>query len=92
MCDIVIHEIDGNVDSFNAKYKDCALYANGEVDCEVIEELAGGDGKYSVIGQNTQNNPVDTEVDVPASDRLNPTKVFLYIAKKIKENLCPECM
>ena len=37
--------------------------------------------------------PTETiEVESVGDDEINPTKVFWWIANKLKETLCPECI
>jgi hypothetical protein len=92
MCSIKQQSISGNTDDFTADFSDCLEYAYGEVTCVVIEELPGGAATYSITGYATDNAPVEEQEDVPASERLNPSKVFKWIADKLKETLCPTCM
>ena len=60
-----------------------------------------GTGKYEVrniSGTDTDGEAIptttlsDDENEMSSSDRLNPTKVFLWVVKKIKGILCPSCM
>lgn len=92
MCSIKQQSITGNTDDFEADFSDCLEYSFGNVTCQVVEELAGGAAKYSVVGYATDNAQVEEEEEVPASERLNPGKVFKWIADKLKDVLCPSCM
>lgn len=54
-------------------------------------------GKYDVkniYGTNVEGDAIDigTLNDIPEEDRVNPTKVFWWIYKKMKSTLCPSCM
>lgn len=47
-----------------------------------------------VEGLNVQGYEFNegTLTDIPTEDRVNPTKVFKWIVRKIKGILCPTCM
>ena len=86
MCDINLQEIQGNLDSFTASFEDC----NGNTGAANFELLEGN--IYAINGTATDNSPINTEIEAPELSGYNPTKVFKYIAKKLKEILCPTCM
>ncbi len=91
MCKITILEIGENIESFNCVFVDCE---NGQANFrfELHKELPQNQsGHYIYTGTNTEGEENSGSVVVPNSERLNPTKVFYYIAKKIKEVLCPKC-
>lgn len=47
----------------------------------------------SIVGRNTNGSPISVEIFAPKEEgEINPTKVFNYIVKKLKEVLCPKCM
>ncbi len=54
-----------------------------------VRNISGFDVQGTAISTLTL---VDEEDELSPSDRLNPTKVFLWIVKKIKGVLCPSCM
>jgi len=92
MCSIKQQSISGTTDDFQADFSDCLEYSYGNVSCVVVEELPGGAATYSVTGYATDNAPVEEETEVPASERVNPSKVFKWITDKLKDALCPNCM
>jgi hypothetical protein len=86
MCDINLQEIQGNLDAFTASFEDC----NGNAGVANFELLEGN--IYAVNGTATDDSQFSTEIEAPQLSGYNPTKVFKYIAKKLKEILCPTCM
>jgi len=91
MCNITILEIEGNVDSFNCIFTDCENN-NGQFQFELQKELPQNQaGHYIYSGSSTDGAETTGSVIVPNTMRINPTKVFNYVVKKLKEILCPTC-
>lgn len=89
MCDVNLLNTSGNADSFSADYEDCnQVIGNAQID-EIF--ATNSNVLYSVNGVNTSGASFSDEILVPITEAINPTKVFNYIAKKIKEVLCPTC-
>lgn len=92
MCDITIVEVNGTSDEFEAIFEDCNA-EQASVQVVLLGEVPENQGgKYSIIGTATDGSPIEQEIIVPNSERINPTKVFKWVAKKLKKYLCPTCM
>ena len=89
MCEITVDQISGELPYFSADFSDCNG-SGGGVHLELIAETSQN-GVYSINGNATDSSTINDEILVPNSQRINPTKVFNYIAKKLKEVLCPSC-
>jgi hypothetical protein len=67
-------------------------------DMPVLNTSTGFYEVRNIEGFDVQNTQIDNstleddEEEMSSSDRLNPTKVFWWIAKKAKRLLCPTCM
>ena len=91
MCNVsLIGTPTGDTEAFNADFEDCNqntgdIYAN-------LLFASVNNGMYSVSGNATDGSGYSEEILIPNAERINPTKVFKYIAKKLKEVLCPTCM
>ena len=90
MCEITVDQISGEFPDFSVDFSDCDGN-DGGVHLELIAETPQN-GVYSINGNATDSSTINDEILVPNSQRINPTKVFNYIAKKLKETLCPTCM
>jgi hypothetical protein len=73
-------------------FEGCSSSVTGDCDITLIDELENGDGLYSVTGTATDGSNIDEEIIIPAAERVNPSKVFKWVAKKLKDVLCPSCM
>jgi len=52
----------------------------------------GGIWEVTFQGTDTLSDPISTQTtEIDQSETINPTKVFWWIANKLKEVLCPEC-
>ena len=67
-------------------------------DMPVYNEISGKYEICNIYGFDVQGTEFshevleDTEGELTGADLLNPTKVFWFIVKKIKQKLCPTCM
>lgn len=66
-------------------------------DIEHVFDMDGLDTSGSPFDETAMKMPAEEIEDLgedPAGDaaNINPTKVFLWIAKKVKEVVCPNCM
>lgn len=92
MCDIVLNNITESPYSFTADFSDCTNSHHGSVNVDLIsEDSTAQTGTFSIVGTATDGSSVSEEETVPDAERINPSKVFKYIAKKLKEVLCPNC-
>jgi hypothetical protein len=90
MCEILLLDIGGeDSDFFQATFEDCNQF-EGNIDCSLLFE-SPKNGLYSIKGISTDGKLYEAEILVPNSERINPTKVFKWVAKKLKEVLCPTC-
>lgn len=76
-------------DFFQANFQDCNKF-EGSINCYLLFE-SRKNGLYSIQGRNTKDKLYEAEILVPNSERINPTKVFKWVAKKLKEIICPTC-
>lgn len=91
MCDITLNQPPtGTLENFTSDYSDCQGNT-GSVQLERIAQTTKN-GVYAVTGTATDGSQIDEEVLVPNSEQINPTKVFQWVAKKLKEVLCPTCV
>lgn len=92
MCDIILTSIQGSTESIESEFEDCNGLS-GEMTITLISELPQNQaGLYQVSGFATDGTEISEEVIVPNSERINPTKVFKWVVKKLKEIVCPTCM
>ena len=103
MADIICTNlVDGELETTYAKFKNSANedYDQGAISFD-LPTYNSGTAKYEVrniSGTNTDGEEISTitlsddENEMSSSDRLNPSKVFWWIAKKAKGLLCPSCM
>ena len=87
MCDLSIITIGEDVVQFECEFKDCS---DNTGSLSAVDTT--GDGLYLFEGTSTNGTSFSTEEQVPEDARLNPTKVFKFIAEKLKDLLCPTCV
>lgn len=87
MCDLSIVEIGEDVSNFNCDFMDC----NGATGNASFVEV-NPDGLYLIEGMATNEQSFSVQQVVPKEAKVNPTKLFKFIADKLKEILCPTCM
>ena len=78
-------------------------YANTyeyEEDCNqdegVLHLVEGSDNgthtDFAMTGTDTDGQEIDDSISVPNAEKINPSKLFKYIAKTLKGLLCPSCL
>ena len=90
MCELSINNITSDPNDFSVEFQDCQGDI-GAMDALLLHETANN-GFYQFSGTDTSGQSFHAEEVVPNSERVNPTKVFELIARKLKEVLCPKCM
>lgn len=92
MCELsLLNQLPAQADEFHAEYQDCNQ-SNGECDFVLLSEDQGAQtGLYKIEGTGATGLPFLEEVDVPNQHRVNPTKVFWFVYKVLKDKLCPTC-
>ena len=90
MCDITAKEISGEINNFEAVFENCKN-EYGFIEVVLLKKKDKG-CLYSIVGSATDETPIKEDKIIPNSHRINPSKVFKWIAKKLKDILCPTCM
>jgi len=99
MSDLVIlnlvnEELESNYAEFANEANEDENKGKCTWDTPVYNSATGKYDVHNVEGLDVTGEGFDagTLTDIPTEDRVNPTKVFWWVVRKIKSTLCPSCM